>query len=67
MDSHKRSQVVTGCEDFSEVGLPLLLLMNFLHDLPGIWNGDVEGTEVEVSKVFGKFQGQPLQMIYPLE
>ena len=56
MNSHKRSQVVTGCEDFSEVELPLLLLVNFLHDFPGIWNGNVKGAEVEVSKVFGSFK-----------
>ena len=66
MQSNKQAEVVTINEGWCQVWLPLCLLLYKLEDFVGVRAGNDGKNAIVLHEIFGKFQGQPLQMENPL-
>jgi hypothetical protein len=67
MKGHEGRQVVLVDEDVGDDRFPLLLLLDAVDNIGGVWKSDNGVIVIQLSEVMSKFQGQPLQMKYSLE
>jgi len=56
MDGHERRQVVLVDEDVGDDGFPLLLFLDAVNNVGGVWKSDNGVIVIQLSEISSKFQ-----------